>query len=105
MLHELARVPTIVLHCAHCEPTLIPQECLELLYNDALARDRLGIGYQLAQERHPCRCSPSQALTNVLAGPPSATSVQRAPAPGRSPDHLAGYLPPASEIGLKNNGE
>jgi hypothetical protein len=41
----------------------------------------------------------------MFAGPLPATSVQRASVPGRFPDHLAGYLPPGSEIGLKNNGE
>jgi hypothetical protein len=41
----------------------------------------------------------------MFAGPPPATSVQRAPVPGRFPDHLEGYSPPAKEVRLKNNGE
>ena len=68
-------------------------------------RDRLGIGYELAQERHPCSCSPSQALPNMFAGPLPAASVQRPPVPGRFPVHLGGYSPPAKEVRLKNNGE
>jgi hypothetical protein len=41
----------------------------------------------------------------MFAGAPPATSVQRAPVPGRFSDHIEGYSTLAGEIGLKNNGE
>ena len=63
------------------------------------------MGGQLAQERHPCSCRPSQTLPNMFAEPSLATSVQRMPAAGRLSDHADSYVPPAKEIGLKNNGE
>jgi hypothetical protein len=105
MIEEPAGVPATTFNGAAGESAPIAQECLESLYNEALTRDRLGIGYELAKERQPCSCRPSQALLNMFAGPPLAPPVQRAPVPGRFPDHLDGYSSPAKEVRLKNNGK
>jgi hypothetical protein len=105
MVQELASMPTVMLDGAESEPALIAQEGLELPHNRSRTSGSLTLRCELAEETEPAGCGSSQVLPAVDTGSLATASPKRAPAVYLIPNDVDGYMTPAGEIGLKNNGE